>query len=135
LKTKSLPQLKKKALDLFAELSKLKAHRDGKLRCFTCGKSLQLNSSDTQLGHYLSRGAYPGLTFHPDNSRIQCMRCNCFLHGNTVEFRERLINEIGIYRVKELESARHLPIKLGRSDYLKMIELFKSEIKELDGLY
>lgn len=68
MKTKSLPKLKKEALDLLSELTKLKASRDGKLYCFTCGAKLQLHSFNTQLGHYLSRGAYPGLTFHPDNN-------------------------------------------------------------------
>ena len=95
----TLPKLKERALDLFSQLVKLRAARDGKLFCYTCDRALELKTSNCQLGHYLSRGAYPGLTFHADNSRLQCFRCNCMLHGNTIEFRERLIKEIGIEKV------------------------------------
>lgn len=83
-KPPTLPKLKKIALDLYSELVKLQLYSEDKLRCYTCDNPLELNSSNTHLGHYLSRGAYPGLTFHPENSRVQCYRCNCHLHGNTV---------------------------------------------------
>jgi hypothetical protein len=131
MKKTTLPKLKKKALDLFSELVKLHASHDGKLFCFTCNTPLKLNTSNCQLGHYLGRGCYPGLTFHPDNTRLQCYVCNCHKHGNTIEFRERLINEIGIGRVMNLELNRHQITKLGRSDYEIMITLFKDEINEL----
>jgi hypothetical protein len=130
-KQQTLPKLKKKALDLYAEMVKLEAAAAGKLFCYTCGARLELRTSNCQLGHYLSRGAYPGLTFHPNNNRPQCYRCNCHLHGNTIEFRERLIKEIGLSQVEELEARRHEAIKLTRSDYEEMIERFKSRIKEL----
>ncbi len=124
----SIPKLKTKALNLYSELVKLRAFKEDKLFCYTCGSPLQLNTSNAQLGHYLSRGAYPGLTFHPDNSRCQCYRCNCHLHGNTIEFRERLINEIGIERVEALESSRHVQVKWGRTDFHDLIDKYKAEI-------
>lgn len=127
----TVPKLKKKALDLYSELVKLKAAQDEKLVCYTCGSPLKLNTSNTQLGHYLSRGAYPGLTFHPNNSRVQCYRCNVPLHGNTIEFRERLIKEIGFAEVTDLEVKRHWQVKWSRTDLLEMIEKFTNEIKEL----
>lgn len=130
-KAVTLPKLKKKALDLYSELVKLRAYRDNKLRCYTCDCELTLNTSNCQLGHYLSRGAYQGLTFDPDNSRPQCYRCNCHLHGNLIEFRERLINEIGIKEVENMESRRHETIKWSRSNYLEMIEDYKGQINYL----
>jgi hypothetical protein len=130
-KIKSLSELKKLALDHLAELTKLKAELDNKLYCFTCGAELQLGTSNCQLGHYLSRGAYPGLTFHPDNSRLQDFHCNIGLRGNTIEFRIKLIEEIGIKRVKELEAMRHVQVKLSRKDYEVLIENYKEEIKRL----
>jgi hypothetical protein len=130
-KQKSLPKLKKQALDLFAELVKLSAFKEDKLQCYTCDATLQLHSSNTHLGHYLSRGAYPGLTFHPENSRIQCYRCNCHLHGATPEFRERLIKEIGLERVEKLEFGRHTQVKWTRGEFENMIKVFSEQIKEL----
>jgi hypothetical protein len=59
------------------------------------------------------------------------MRCNVWLHGNTFEFRARLINELGEQRVLELEAMRHETVKLGRSDYLRMIQELKEEIKKI----
>ena len=130
-KIKTIPKLKKEALDLYSELFKLKAFSEDKLRCFTCDAPLQLHSSNTHLGHYLSRGAYPGLTFHPDNSRVQCFRCNVHLHGNTIEFRQRLIEEIGVYAVEEMEGMRHNQIKWSRSELNDMIILFKTLISDM----
>jgi hypothetical protein len=130
-KTKSLPKLKKQVLDLFAQYVKLKAASEGKLFCYTCDAPLKLNTSNCQLGHYLSRGAYPGLTFEPNNSRPQCYRCNIHLHGNLIEFRERLINEIGMGAVMQLEGFRHMQVKLSRSDYTEMINKYTLLIKEL----
>lgn len=131
MKKQSLPALKKKALDLYSELVKLEAYNEGKLCCYTCDSPLQLSTSNCHLGHYLSRGAYPGLTFHPENSRIQCYRCNVHLHGNTVEFRHRLINEIGIEAVEKLEFGRHIQVKWTRGELLNMIEVYKEKIKNL----
>ena len=130
-KLPSLPKLKKKTLDLYSELVKLKAHSEGKLRCYTCDCELTLNTSNCHLGHYLSRGAYPGLTFHPCNSRPQCYRCNVHLHGATIEFRTRLINEIGRAEVERLEACRHDSVKWSRSDFISMIEDFKGQINYL----
>ena len=127
----SVPKLKAKALNLFSQVVKLRAFRDGKMWCYTCDAPLVLNTSNCQLGHYLSRGAYPGLTFHPDNSRLQCYRRNCHLHGNTIEFRERLINEIGIDRVMKLELNRHGTVKWSRSDFHLMIDTYSEELKTL----
>ena len=132
-KVKSLPKLRKECLDLLAEREKLKAELDNRLFCYTCDVPLKNHTTNCQLGHYLARGAYPGLAFHPDNSRLQCFPCNIGKHGNIIEFRERLIKEIGLQRVTMLEQERHLKTKLGRSDYLEMIERFKVEIKELNA--
>jgi hypothetical protein len=129
-KTKSLPKLKSEAWDLYAKLIKLKRAENGYVKCFTCGSVLSLNTSNCQAGHYLSRGAYPGLMFHHDNVRPQCYRCNCHLHGNIVEFRERLICEIGLESVERMEASRHISVKWSRSELGLMIELYKAEIKD-----
>jgi hypothetical protein len=125
----TLPQLKKKALDELATLVKLRAEQDNNLFCYTCGSPLINHTSNCQLGHYLGRGCYAGLTFHPDNTRLQCYRCNCHLSGATIEFRIRLIAEIGIERVDKLESERHTPLKLSRLEYIDLIAKYREEIK------
>jgi len=130
-KSKTLLQLKAQALDAYSELVKVIAEKEGKLSCYTCDAPLKNHTSNCQLGHYLSRGGYPGLTFHKNNSRLQCFRCNIHLRGNTVEFRVRLIDELGEEEVEALESNRHVPLKLSRTDYIEMIAEFRKQIKEL----
>ena len=131
-KTKTIPKLKAEAWSLYAKIVKLKTAINGNVKCYTCGSNMEYGTTNCQAGHYLSRGAYPGLTFHKDNSRPQCYRCNIHLHGNTVEFRHRLIDEIGLDRVVELEESRHIPVKLSRHDYLEMIEQFKEELSKIE---
>lgn len=55
-------------------------------------------------GHYRSRGAAPQLRFNLDNLRKQCAQCNTMKSGNVIEFRKRLVAEIGIERVEALEN-------------------------------
>jgi hypothetical protein len=131
MKTKTLPKLKKRALDLFAQFIKLKAASEDRLFCYTCNSALKLNTTNCQLGHYLSRGAYPGLTFEPNNVRLQCFRCNCHLHGNLIEFRERLIQELGLETFETLEASRNVQVKWSRSELLEMISDFEAAIKDL----
>lgn len=127
---KSIPKLKTDAWNLYAKLLKLKYSANGYVKCFTCHSVLKIGTTNCQAGHYLPRGAYPGLTFHPDNSRPQCYRCNCHLHGNSIEFRERLICEIGIERVEDLESMRHKSVKYSRGELEAMIFNYKEELKK-----
>ena len=129
MKAKNLSKLKAEAWGLYAQIIKLRYAENGYCKCFTCQKPIKLGTSDCHAGHYLPRGAYPGLTFHIDNVRPQCFRCNVHLHGNTIEFRERLVCEIGIEKVEALESARHEEIKLSKSNYVEMILNFKKVLK------
>ncbi len=131
MKTPSIPDLKAKALKLLAEVVKLRAYNDGKLFCYTCDKPLELNSPYTHYGHYLSKSGYPALIFHPHNGRPQCKYCNENLNGNTVEFRIRLVCEIGIERVEALEAKRFDPVKWSRSDLHDLIDNYSQELKEL----
>jgi hypothetical protein len=127
----SIPMLIKKALDLFSQYYKLRAASEGRLYCFTCGAPLQLHTSNCQLGHYLSRGGYSAMTFEPDNCRLQCFRCNIHLKGNIVEFRIKLVAEIGIEKVEFMEANRHSQMKWSRSQLHELIDQFSQAIKEL----
>jgi hypothetical protein len=131
-KRKSLPKLKKEAKDLYALWCKLSwMDSNGNVPCYTCDAKMELGTSNCQWGHFWPQGGYSGLIFHPDNSRPQCYRCNIHLKGNFGEFRIRLINEIGQDAVDELESIRHKPLDMTRSDYEEMINDLKDKINQL----
>lgn len=65
--------------------------------CISCGGPVE------QAGHYHSQGHHSALRFDPINTNGQCRRCNMFLHGNLIKYRQGLVEKYGEDIVKELE--------------------------------
>lgn len=97
------------------------ADENGNCKCFTCGSDLKIGTSNCQAGHCYPQGAYPSLRWNLDNIRPQCYNCNVIHHGRIHEFKEKLIEEIGVERVNELHNNRHNQLKLSVKDYERMI--------------
>jgi hypothetical protein len=57
-----------------------------------------------QAGHFYSGGHHAGLRFNPDNVTGQCVRCNHFLSGNLIHYRQGLVKRIGEARVEDLDN-------------------------------
>lgn len=91
-----LPRLKQKAQDAF---NKWIRNRDKDKGCISCGKEV------TEAGHYFSAGHYSALRFNEINDNGQCTRCNCFLHGNLINYRKGLVKRYGEKKVIELENS------------------------------
>ena len=91
-----LEKLKKKAQDTFNAWIR---HRDKDKGCISCGGPVQ------QAGHYFSAGHYSGLRFNETNTNGQCIRCNCYLSGNLIHYRQGLVDRYGHNTVKELEDS------------------------------
>ena len=77
-KTKTIPQLTKKAQEVF---NKWIRERDKDLGCISCGGSVD------HAGHYFSVGQHSALRFHEDNVHGQCIGCNNFKHGNLAHYK------------------------------------------------
>jgi hypothetical protein len=77
--------------------------RDRAKGCITCGKALE---GKYDAGHYYSVGSTPELRFDADNVHGQCVACNQHLHGNLIEYTERLTVRIGGKRFEQLKSRR-----------------------------
>lgn len=92
-----LPILLKKAQVVFNAWIR---NRDAGLGCISCG-SFNAN----QAGHYLSQGHNGAFRFNEINCSLQCIRCNHFLSGNLLGYREGLIKKYGEDAVKKLELA------------------------------
>jgi hypothetical protein len=97
-KLKSIRSLEKKAWRLYS------IHRrcteggfSGYVTCYTCGKSMFWK--EAHLGHF----KHHKIDFHPDNTRIQCPGCNTYRDGKLDVYAIRLVEEIGLERVKALE--------------------------------
>ena len=98
----TLPKLKKKAQDVF---NKWIRERDKDLGCISCG------AIGSQAGHYFSSGHYSSLTFSEINVNLQCTRCNMFLHGNLIHYRQGLIKKYGEKKIIQLEEDSRYGIK------------------------
>lgn len=94
--------------------------------CISCGTKQGKENG----GHFLSVGSTPELRFEEKNCHLQCERCNTYLHGNILAYRNGLVQRYGLEYVEWLESkhdAKHYSI-----DDLKNIKkVYKQKIKEL----
>lgn len=112
-----LPKLKKKAQDVFNKWIRI---RDYDQRCISC------NGKVEQAGHYFSSGHYSALTFNEMNVNGQCIRCNCFLHGNLIQYRIGLVAKYGEKKVKQLEDESEVrTYKWSRTELEEIIEKYK----------
>ncbi len=98
--------------------------RDKDDPCISCGK----HRTTYHAGHYLSVGGHTELRFNEDNVHKQCVYCNVFLSGNLLNYRNGLINKIGLERVLILES-KHEPNKLTIPDIKELILNYKEKIR------
>lgn len=90
----SLPSLLKKTQIVFNKFIRI---RDVYKGCISCGRQV------TEAGHYFSQGHHSALRFNEINTNGQCTRCNCFLSGNLIMYRQGLIKRYGKDKVDELE--------------------------------
>jgi hypothetical protein len=75
--------------------------RDEALPCISCAR---FHTGQFHAGHYRTIGSSPHLRFSEDNCHKQCAPCNNHLSGNIINYRQRLIEKIGLERVIQLES-------------------------------
>lgn len=79
-------------------------------------------------GHFRSVGAAAHLRYNTFNIHAQCSQCNNHKSGNQVEYRRRLIDRIGGFRLERLETDNRL--RSYNIAYLKRITaLFKRRAK------
>ena len=74
--------------------------RDKDMPCISCG------IEQTELwdgGHYKKAEMYTGVIFDENNCHKQCRKCNRFLGGNELNFREGLIQRYSLEYVESIE--------------------------------
>jgi hypothetical protein len=124
MRTETIPTLLKKAQ---ASFNKYIRTRDQNKGCISCGKQI------TDAGHYRSVGQFSALRFNEMNVNGQCRACNCFLHGNLIEYRKGLVNRYGEEKVLYLESITgRLSLKKWHStELVAIVEEYKNKYKEI----
>lgn len=115
-KEDSIPKLTDKAVKVFNGFIR---RRDANKGCISCGKEVD------HAGHYLSVGLHGHLRFNEINCNGQCLRCNNFLHGNLINYRQGLVKRYGENKVLMLESCAHGVKRWSRCELLAIIKTYK----------
>ncbi len=127
----SLSKLKK-ALDrncsLWVRLSR--ADANGMVKSFTGTETKHWKQMHA--GHYLTRSIL-ALRWHEDNIRPQSPAENIWKHGNPIEFRINLVDEIGEERVKALENRRKELFKPTRQFYEAKILEYQEKLAAISS--
>lgn len=96
-KLKTLGQYEAEAKKSFQKWIRL---RDKNENCISCG------INDTELfdgGHYKKAEIYSGVIFDENNCHKQCRKCNRFLNGNELNYRQGLIQRYGVEYADAIE--------------------------------
>lgn len=95
--------------------------------CYTCNKPGTL-----QNGHFIVR-KYLATRWEEDNCRPQCVGCNIYGKGMTIDFEENLIRDLGAERVQEMKDKRKELWKLTQTFYEEQITLYKEKVDNLQN--
>ena len=104
--------------------------------CYTCGKNQ--SSSDSggafHVGHFIPQKQVDPRRFMLMNLRIQCFKCNVHGSGMRAEYRQRLIEELGVKKVEWLEcDTNHKSLKeqyLSASDIKAETDRYRALLKQ-----
>jgi len=79
--------------------------------CYTCGKQQSFGDSGGAFhcGHFIPSRGTDCRRFMLENIRIQCYSCNAMNSGRRVEYREKMIAEMGLAHVEWLECTPNHP--------------------------
>lgn len=74
--------------------------RDKNEPCISCGTT---KASMWHASHFKKAETFSGVIFHELNVWRSCSKCNIFLNGNELKYRENLVKKIGVEQVEALE--------------------------------
>jgi len=126
-KTKSTNALLKK--ELWVYFSQFIRQRDKGI-CISCGKEDFWRKMDA--GHYIPKTAGLSLYFDERNVNCQCTYCNRWMHGNLSRYAIALRKKYGENILEELDKKRIKIKKITNDEYIKLIEIYKNKIDELN---
>jgi len=124
-KKQKLKSYSQKLADAKKVFQKWIRHRDEHQSCISCGSITSNPFWDA--GHYKKAELYRGVIFNENNVHKQCRKCNFYLDGNELNYRDGLIKRIGVNHVEELESLANETKKYKYTD--DEFDLIKSKYK------
>jgi len=97
-------------------------------RCFTCDIVQAFKQS--QAGHFIP--GREGWTLYDERGiHLQCMQCNVFKHGNTVEYWQRMEKKYGRELIEELLKRDKETKQYKLIDHIEMEQYFMEKYRKL----
>jgi 5-methylcytosine-specific restriction endonuclease McrA len=125
---KSLPKLKAKLDKVFNAFIRKRDTLPGNVfKCISCGELKHV--SKMHAGHFHSAGHNEATRWVEENVNGQCERCNTFLHGNLLGYREGMLKKYGQRILDRLEIQRHNRSKMMRFEVTILIQEYKKKLK------
>ena len=120
--------------DVWDVLSKFIRHRDCMRTtgckewglCITCGKRYHFKL--LQAGHFIS-GRHNAYLFSEEGVHAQCYNCNINLRGNTLVYRDKIIELYGEDYDKVLREAAKEKRKFTRDELIELKSYYENKIK------
>jgi hypothetical protein len=109
-----------------AVFNKFIRQRDIGQPCISCGKKI---NGVTHASHYKSQGGHSSVRFYEKNVWSSCYKCNVELSGNLLNYRERLIEKIGLCELLELEKLSMIEKKWTIDEVKDIIQKYKALTK------
>ena len=81
-------------------------------------------------GHFYNANNHWNVRFDEDNVHLQCERCNSYLSGNLIEYRQHLLTKIGAERFNQLEAKARVTRKFTKDELKEIIKTYKQKIKD-----
>ncbi len=96
-------------------------NRDKDQLCISCQKPpLKKNA-----GHFYNANNHYNVRFDERNVHLQCEHCNTFLSGSLINYRENLINKIGIKEFEQLSLIANETRKFTIDEVKEIAEKYK----------
>jgi hypothetical protein len=124
--------LKRKLWALFSEyVRRRNADHAGNATCVSCGAVAPWKQM--QGGHFVRASAGMNTYFDETNVNVQCLRCNVFLDGNMAAYALYMVKTYGNDILAALDERRRVVRKISTSEYLELIEAYKSKLRALEN--
>lgn len=101
--------------------------RDKNELCISCKQI----PKKVNAGHFWNANNHWNVRFDEDNVHVQCERCNSYLSGNLIEYRQNLLTKIGAERFNQLEAKARVTRKFTKDELKEIIKKYKKKIADL----
>jgi hypothetical protein len=128
LNKRSLSSLLLLAQDTFNKFIRLRDSKGDHFKCISCNRFKSLDQMNA--GHYYSAGNHSYLRFNENNVHSQCVKCNNYLSGNLIPYRENLIKKIGADELEKLDTWKNFSFKWDKIQLIALIQLYREKIKK-----